>query len=88
LPFVSRRFFFNLVSDTETITDEEGIVLSSEGDVLSHIAQALSDLQRDGPLDPDEWQGWQMVVTDSSGRELLRFVIGNAGPDCIRSSLN
>lgn len=62
--------------------------MSPEGDVLNHILQALKDLQQDGPLDPEEWQGWQMVVTDSTGQELLRFVIGDVGPNGILSPLN
>lgn len=70
------RFFFNLVSDTEMIHDEEGIDLPPEGDLVSHIARALEDLHQDYMLASAEWQGWQVVITDCSGQTLFSVALG------------
>jgi hypothetical protein len=82
----STRFFFNLVSDTEVIWDEEGISLLPEGDVVSSIIHALADLHQDGLLASTEWQDWQMVITDCAGQ--TRFSVALGYPDWHTSLLS
>jgi hypothetical protein len=84
----SARFFFNLVSDTEMIHDEEGVDLPPEGDLVSHIARALEDLHQDGMLGSAEWQGWQVVITDCSGQTLFSAALGHPSLECTFSRLN
>lgn len=72
----SAKFYFNLVSDREVISDDEGINLSTEGDVVSHVVRALEDLRQDGFLASPEWQGWKMVVTNCVGQTLVSVALG------------
>jgi hypothetical protein len=78
----SARFFFNLVSDTEMIHDEEGLELPSEGDVVGHIAHALEDLYWDGSLASAEWEGWRIDVADCTGQTLLSAALGYPYLEC------
>jgi hypothetical protein len=82
------RFFFNLVSDTEMIHDEEGVDLQPQGDVVSHIARALEDLHQNGILGSAEWQGWQVVITDCSGQTLFSVALGSPFLECTFPLLN
>lgn len=84
----SARFFFNLVSDTEVVPDEEGVDLPPEGDLVSHIARALEDLHQDGMLGSAEWQGWQVVITDGLGQTLFSAALGHSYLKCTFSRLN
>lgn len=84
----SARFFFNLVSDAEIIHDEEGVDLPQEGDLVSYIARALKDLHQNGMLASDEWQGWQVVITDCSGQTLFSVALGYPYLKCTLSRLN
>jgi hypothetical protein len=84
----SDRFFFNLVSDTEMIHDEEGIDLPSEGDVAGHITRALEDLHQNGMLASAEWQGWQVVITDGAGQTLFSVALGYPYLECTSSPLH
>jgi hypothetical protein len=84
----SARFFFNLVSDTEMIHDEEGLSLPPEGDVMGHIAHALEDLHQNSMLASAEWQGWHVVITNCSGQTVLSFALGYPCLECTPSPLN
>jgi len=84
----STRFFFNLVSDTEIIHDEEGVDLPAEGDQASHIACALEDLHQNGMLASAEWQGWEVVITDGSGQKLFSVALGCPYLECTFPRLN
>jgi hypothetical protein len=84
----SARFFFNLVSETEMIHDEEGVDLPSEGDVVGHIARALEDLHQNDMLASAEWQGWQVVVTDYFGQTIFSVALGYPGLEGASSPLN
>ena len=84
----SARFFFNLVSDTETIHDEEGLDLPPEGDVAGQITRALEDLHQNGMLASAEWQGWQVVITDGAGQTLLSVALGYPYLECTSSPYN
>ena len=84
----SARFFFNLVSDTETVHDEEGLDLPPEGDVAGQITRALEDLHQNGMLASAEWQGWQVVITDGAGQTLLSVALGYPYLECTSCPLN
>ncbi|WP_201865180.1 DUF6894 family protein [Microvirga soli] len=73
----SARFFFNLISETEIIRDEEGVNMPNEGDQVSHISCALEDLHQNGMLASAEWQGWEVVITDGSGQKLFSVALGH-----------
>jgi hypothetical protein len=85
---VSARFFFDLVSDTEVVHDEEGFDLPPDGDLVSHIARALKDLHQDGMLGSAEWQGWQVVITNGSGQTLFSAALGYSSLECTFFPLN
>ena len=70
------RLFFNLVSDTEMIHDDEGVDLPPEGDLVSHIARALEDLHQNDMLASAEWQGWQVGNTERSGQTPFSVALG------------
>ncbi len=74
----SARFFFNFISDVEVINDETGVDLSTEGDVVGHIAHALEDLYRDSSFASAEWDGWRIVVTDWTGQPVLSMILGDS----------
>lgn len=74
----SARFFFNFISDVEVISDETGVDLSTEGDVIGHIARALEDLYRDSSFATAEWDGWKIVVTDWAGQPVLSMTLGDS----------
>lgn len=82
------RFFFNLVSDTEMIHDEEGVDLPPEGDLACHIARALRDLHQNDMLASPEWRGWQVVITDCSGQTLFSVALGYPCLECTFPRLN
>ncbi len=82
------RLFFNLVSDTEMVHDDEGVDLLPEGDLVSHIARALKDLHQDCMLASAEWQGWQVVITDCSGQTLFSVALGHPRLECNFPRLN
>jgi hypothetical protein len=85
----SARFFFNLVSNTEIIHDEEGVDLPLERDLVSHIACVLEDLhQENDMLASAEWQGWQVVITDGSGQTLFSVALGHPYLECAFPRLN
>jgi hypothetical protein len=74
----TQRFFFNFVSDEERITDESGIELAAEDDVVHHIALALEDLYQESSLAAAEWQGWRIVVTDGAGQTMVSLALGSS----------
>lgn len=58
-----RRYFFFLVSETETIKDEEGEVLPD--DVAAHAIAASTARELSNW---DKWQHGTIVVRDETGR--------------------
>ena len=80
----SSRFFFHLVSDAEVIRDEEGITLSLHNGVLLCAARAIEDLRQEGFFAAGEWQGWQIEITDCTGRAILSVSLGD--PDLEQST--
>ncbi|MBL0403719.1 hypothetical protein JKG68_07065 [Microvirga aerilata] len=84
----SDRMFFNLVSDAETIPDEQGVDLPPKGDVLGLIARIFEDFHQNGMLASAEWRGWYVVITDGSGQTLLSVALGTPALECSRSPLN
>jgi hypothetical protein len=75
----SSRFFFHLVSDAEVIRDEDGVTLSLHDGVLLCAARAIEDLRQEGFFAAGEWQGWQIEITDCTGRTVLRIPLGCSG---------
>ena len=64
------RYFFHLVSPHEVIPDEEGVDMSSDGEALSQIMQAVNEFIKEALL-CDEWQGWSLEITDGIGSMVL-----------------
>ena len=84
----SDRLFFNLVSDAETIPDEEGVDLPLKGDVLGLIARIFEDFHQNGMSASAEWQGWYVVIIDGSGQTVLRVALGTPALEYSHSPLN
>jgi hypothetical protein len=82
------RFFFDLVSDTDVIRDEEGLDLPPEDHVAGQITRALQDLHQNGMLASAEWQGWQVVITDGAGQTLFSVALVHPYLECISSPVN
>lgn len=68
----SSRFFFHLVSDEEVILDEDGVNLSLHDGVLVCASRAIDELRQEGFFAAAAWHGWQIEITDSTGRTILR----------------
>ena len=71
-------FFFHLVSDKEVIRDEDGVDLSLHDGVLLHAARAIAELPQEGFFAAGVSQGWQIEITDGTGRTLLRIPLDGA----------
>ncbi|MFC4174218.1 DUF6894 family protein [Microvirga sp. GCM10011540] len=75
-PLISAKFFFHLVSDAETIRDEDGVCLSlHEGELLCAV-RAIAELRQEGFFAARAWQDWRMDIADSAGRVILSVPLG------------
>jgi hypothetical protein len=72
-PLGMERFFFHLISDDEVIRDEAGICLAAEESIPLYVVRALKDLREEGFFASGGWQGWQIEITDCTGRAILTF---------------
>lgn len=71
-------FFFHLVSDDELIRDGGGIRLSVDDGVSLCAARALQELRQEGFFAAGIWQGWQIEITDETGRTVLEILLSRA----------
>jgi hypothetical protein len=62
------RFFFNLASKGNIISDEKGRDLS---DLAAAHRQAMLLIHKFIALEQEDWRGWWINVTDASQRSVL-----------------
>ena len=63
--------FFHLVHTHERILDETGIEVSDLEAAHYQAIKAIEELREEGEPDEVDWRGWQLEVTDASGRVLF-----------------
>jgi len=69
--------FFHLVHTHERILDETGIEVSDLEAAHYYALKAIQELRQEGD-DETDWGGWQLQVTDASGRILLEIPLDMA----------
>lgn len=73
------RCSFNLVSDFESILDDEGVEVRDVEHARREAMEAIEELRvRDGSF-ADDWLGWRLEAVDEKGSIL--FVIGFGAQD-------
>jgi hypothetical protein len=65
------RLFFHLVDNQDTIHDVEGVEVNDLGQAEAEALRALAEMRQEDPLAPQDWSGWTLRVTDSSGQVVL-----------------
>ena len=65
------RCYFHLVSRHEVILDNIGVEVSNLESAEAEARQAIWDLRQEDDQTDEEWQGWQLNVTDAAGQLLL-----------------
>lgn len=69
--------YFHLVHTHERILDETGIEVSDLEAAHYYALKAIQELRQEGDEETD-WNGWQLQVTDASGRILLEIPLDTA----------
>ena len=65
------RCYFHLVSRHDMILDNIGVEVANLERAEAEARQAIRDLRQEDDLADEEWQGWQLNVTDAAGQVLL-----------------
>ena len=74
------RCYFHLMSDDDTILDETGVEVTDIAAAEAEALAAIRQLRDEDDEAEEEWQGWQLRVTDWSGHVLLSIRL-DAAPD-------
>jgi hypothetical protein len=61
------RYFFHLVSASETICDEDGLELPYPDEARLVALSAIEELQQEDPGAVEDWRGWRLTVVEASG---------------------
>lgn len=61
------RFYFNLVCDDETMTDDEGVEVSDTEHARVQAMKAIAELRQEAGTDLVEWSRWRLDVIDEAG---------------------
>lgn len=65
------RCYFNLVSDDETMIDEEGVEVRNIDQAWAQALKAIAELREEAEGDFIEWDRWSLQATDASGAILF-----------------
>jgi FtsZ-binding cell division protein ZapB len=65
------RCYFHLVSRHDVILDNIGVEVANLESAEAEARQAIRDLRQEDDQADEEWQGWQLNVTDAAGQLLL-----------------
>jgi FtsZ-binding cell division protein ZapB len=65
------RCYFHLVSRHDVILDNIGVEVANLESAEAEAQQAIRDLRQEDDQTDEEWQGWQLNVTDAAGQLLL-----------------
>jgi hypothetical protein len=75
------RYYFHLVGPSGAIPDETGLEAVSLEVAEAESLQAIQDIWKEGMFADDEWDGWQLEVTDASQRVLLTIPLDQSQND-------
>jgi hypothetical protein len=70
--------YFHLVHTHERILDETGIEVSDLEAAHYQAIKAIQELRQEGEADEVDWRGWQLEVTDASGKVLFSIPLDAA----------
>jgi FtsZ-binding cell division protein ZapB len=65
------RCYFHLVSRHDVILDNIGVEVADLESAEAEARQAIRDLRQEDDQTDEEWQGWQLNVTDAAGQLLV-----------------
>jgi len=65
------RCYFNLMSDDETLLDEEGVEVRDLDQAWAQALKAIAELRQEAEFDLTEWERWRLEATDSTGKVLF-----------------
>jgi hypothetical protein len=65
---MSSRYYFNLTDGNQIICDDEGLQLSDINAAVAYAIKAIEELRAEAPPLSEEWLGWRMEITNSTGK--------------------
>ncbi|WP_414473415.1 DUF6894 family protein [Microvirga sp. M2] len=65
------RCYFNLISDDETMIDDEGVEVRDLDQAWAQALKAVMELRAEADGEPIEWDRWRLEATDGDGRVLF-----------------
>ena len=65
------RYYFHLVGHHDTILDKTGVDVSDLAAAAAEALRAVQELREEGDPAEEDWQGWQLEVTDRDGHLLV-----------------
>ncbi|PVE21823.1 hypothetical protein DC522_24495 [Microvirga sp. KLBC 81] len=65
------RCYFNLVSDEETMLDDEGVEVRDLDQAWAQALKAIAELREEAEGDFIEWDRWRLEATDAKGKVLF-----------------
>jgi hypothetical protein len=65
------RCYFNLVSDDETMIDDEGVEVKDLDQAWAQALKAIAELRAEAEGETIEWDRWRLEAVDSSGKVLF-----------------
>lgn len=65
------RCYFNLVSDDETILDDEGVEVRDLDQARAQALKAIAELRAEADDEMIDWNRWRLDATDPSGQILF-----------------
>jgi hypothetical protein len=69
------RLFFHLVGSHDTICDLGGVEAADLEEARTEALRALAEMRLEDPSAPQDWSGWTLSITDSSGRVVLSLTL-------------
>ena len=65
------RLYFHLVASRNMVLDLEGVEVTDPGQAQTEALRLLAEMRQKEPSARQDWSGWTMRVTESSGRVVL-----------------
>lgn len=69
------RCYFHLVNCHDVILDDTGIEVADVASAEAQAHKAIQELRREDDRSDGMWEGWQLNVSDASGRVLLSILL-------------
>lgn len=67
----SMRCFFNLVSEDETMIDDEGVEVRNIDQAWAQALKAIAELRAEAGSEVVDWERWSLQATDANGNILF-----------------